>query len=93
MTSIVECIKKNDQVELRQYISFKFKEWAYSLEQDSDMKFSSAQEVFDFLLVDWMTQYYYGLQQEPDIQDRFLINLKKIVCDLEKYNGKVNNES
>ncbi len=87
MTSIVECIKNNDQSKLREYIAYKFKEWAYSLEQSSDMKFGSAQEVFDFLILDWMTQYYYGLQQEPDVQKRFLLNLKRIVHDLELYNG------
>ena len=87
MTSIVECIKNNDQSKLKEYISFKFKEWAYSLEQSSDIGFGSAQELFDFLIVDWMTQYYYGLQQEPDIQRKYLLNLKRIVHDLELYNG------
>ena len=89
MSSIVECIKSNDKDLLRRIIAYQFSEWAEAIDRIDSQIFYSAQEMFDFLLVDWMTKYYYGLQQEPDIQRKFLLNLKHIVRDLELYNGKI----
>jgi hypothetical protein len=80
--TVLYYLEKNDCDGLRKVLSYKFTSWSEGI-INSKQKFTNAQELFDYLCLDILTDLYYSLSRNPEIQDKVFCNLKKTMQGIE----------